>query len=779
MKNILITLSILTLALFTSCTKGNADETVQNGTIAVTISTEVNEDSKTAVTTYGHSSWTADDTLGVAYAAKNTDSWIDSGRKFTSAGAGETTVFSGSIAAPEYAGKYNLYALHPYSPSAVWTSPSSVKITLPQSQTAKNGKNYGYDATLDSSADILISDAKEIDLTASTANLSDVKLSFARMNAIASVRVEGISRSDVSGNDQVQTVTVSTDAAEGLAGDMTVDFTSCAVSMTDARNSVSLILTDKPVLSALVANLCVAPVTIPSGKSITIEIETVDYKLSKKVTLSSPLALTSNLLEKFVCEIDSGWTKQGESTDFAGSGTSADPYLIQNYKDMLRLSVYTNGSDYASYTKKYYKMTADIDMTLAGNFTPICSAAGSNTFKGTFDGDNHCIYNLTITNSITMTGLFGYIGYKDNGSTLGDVATVKNIKIGTKDGTTYDGVSKVTFSTTATGWSYVAAFCAATYNGIISGIDNYMPVEIASMSKGKIRAGALSGIVQYRSTYDKCNNYAEVNNYNAETEFLENLIGGLFGTIANSTDVTITSCNNYGNVLSTSPSCTCLGGIYANVSSAQYLKMSSCKNYGAVTLSGTKALGTTGARLGGVAAYINSNTATMTSCENYGTISSTFVGLYSVGGVLGGSLKNPTITSCRNFGEISVDSNTSYADISVGGVCGRMDGGITVDSCTNTGSVKAVSSKPVKAGGIAGSLVNASAKLKKSDFNGSVEGTSPLLNIGAVAGSNIGTVTDCTVAGYVGGTALTSSNFNSYVCGSNTGTITGTAFGTH
>lgn len=104
-------------------------------------------------------------------------------------------------------------------------------------------------------------------------------------------------------------------------------------------------------------------------------------------------------------------------TEFPGSGTQADPYLISSLDHLILLSDKVNGdkeynytyynNTYArSYLGKYFKLTADIDM--AGyRFDPI----GNNfrqIFAGQFDGDGHTIKNLSVnTGSTGYAGLFG------------------------------------------------------------------------------------------------------------------------------------------------------------------------------------------------------------------------------------------------------------------------------------------------------------------------------------------------------------------------------------
>ena len=54
-----------------------------------------------------------------------------------------------------------------------------------------------------------------------------------------------------------------------------------------------------------------------------------------------------------------------------------------------------------------FKLAEDIDFSQVENFTAIGNDI--KPFKGTFDGDNHTIKNLTINNEANYQGLFGYV----------------------------------------------------------------------------------------------------------------------------------------------------------------------------------------------------------------------------------------------------------------------------------------------------------------------------------------------------------------------------------
>ena len=96
-----------------------------------------------------------------------------------------------------------------------------------------------------------------------------------------------------------------------------------------------------------------------------------------------------------------------------GTGAETDPYLICTAQQLAQLATFVNANN-ANYNDKYYELTADIDLNVA----PYNEGAGwmpigaNNSFRGTFDGNNHKISGLYINNSVLDgAGLFGgFIG---------------------------------------------------------------------------------------------------------------------------------------------------------------------------------------------------------------------------------------------------------------------------------------------------------------------------------------------------------------------------------
>ena len=124
-------------------------------------------------------------------------------------------------------------------------------------------------------------------------------------------------------------------------------------------------------------------------------------------------------------------TVSAADSNFTGSGTQSDPYLISTASDLTILATLTNNAKdkttAAEYASKYYQLTADIDMS-GVSYTPISWATSMYTaqgasFTGTLDGNNHVIKNVTMKTASTYGATYGIIGY------LGGNGTVKNLGI--------------------------------------------------------------------------------------------------------------------------------------------------------------------------------------------------------------------------------------------------------------------------------------------------------------------------------------------------------------
>jgi len=121
--------------------------------------------------------------------------------------------------------------------------------------------------------------------------------------------------------------------------------------------------------------------------------------------------------------------KLSTTTDFhvtapTGTGTNADPYIIDSPEDLLWLSRQCAAGN-TSAGSAYYRQTADIDMSAVTNFVPIGTESSNSRFTGNYDGGNYKITNLNITDSgvkfaESYYGYYGLFGYTQG-------AVIKNI----------------------------------------------------------------------------------------------------------------------------------------------------------------------------------------------------------------------------------------------------------------------------------------------------------------------------------------------------------------
>lgn len=90
-----------------------------------------------------------------------------------------------------------------------------------------------------------------------------------------------------------------------------------------------------------------------------------------------------------------------------GSGTQADPYLIETAQNLAWISEMVNNG-VATYNGVWFKLTSDLNMRNIA-WVPIGNST-TNCFCGKFDGANHFIDSISVTGGYTYKGLFGITG---------------------------------------------------------------------------------------------------------------------------------------------------------------------------------------------------------------------------------------------------------------------------------------------------------------------------------------------------------------------------------
>jgi hypothetical protein len=293
-----------------------------------------------------------------------------------------------------------------------------------------------------------------------------------------------------------------------------------------------------------------------------------------------------------------------------------------------------------------YKQEADLDL-LDIRWTPI---GRSSSFSGIFDGDNHTLANLKISESeYSYAGLFGW-----------NIGTVRNVHV---------------ISGSVSGGIYAGGICGMNDNGIISKCSNASRVSSGANYVGGICGSSSSS--NSSSSITACYNTGSISGTGGVV-----YIGGVCGssttasTSTTTSSTSITACYNTGSVSGPAVVEGFVGGIcgYCSCSSSSffsydyysYSSITACYNIGSVSVSSKASDAHAYARVGGIcgsSSSSNSSSSSITACYNTGSVS----GVGPTGGICGFSSSSNfssfSIAACYNTGSVSgVDT--------AGGVCG-------------------------------------------------------------------------------------------------------------
>lgn len=242
--------------------------------------------------------------------------------------------------------------------------------------------------------------------------------------------------------------------------------------------------------------------------------------------------------------------KVNEKMPWSGAGTETDPYLLSTKDELCAIS--EKIAKGYTFKNKFFKMTADIDLSEVENWTPI--GTSRTQFDGTFDGDGHKIENLTSTSN----GLFGYAGTN---------SVIKNV--GVASGTVGTPDSYGSWRGGIVGWSNGADIINC-FNGATVYASGYSGGVV-----GTVRDGG-------ESLIEGCYNVGTVVGKNDG-------IGGIVGHIdttreqgGTSVCVTLKNCYNLGSVSGNGT----VGGIVGKIQDGHTFE--NCYNGGAVSATNEK-----------------------------------------------------------------------------------------------------------------------------------------------------------------------------------------------
>lgn len=323
-----------------------------------------------------------------------------------------------------------------------------------------------------------------------------------------------------------------------------------------------------------------------------------------------------------------------------GSGEPNNPYKIATKADLLAL-----GGTPADYNKCFI-LTADVNMGGQVFTTAIIAADTSSSggfqgtaFTGTFDGNDHSIFNLTIDANETSNdylGLFGWIGQGGIVKNLGIEEMTIILTVGSSDfvgglcGYNYYGSITNCYSTgSLAGYYYEAGgLCGENYHGTITDCSSSVAVTGNYQTGGLCGFNIFSSIINCYSTGNVSGNYC---------------IGGLCGESHTSN---ISDCYSTGNVTGGG----CSGGL---VGTNEFGSISNCYATGSVTGSDDYTGGLCGENFSGIS-----------NCYATGSVT----GSDYTGGLCGYS--GGDISYCYATGSITGNMFT-------GGLCGVSYGSIT------------------------------------------------------------------------------------------------------
>lgn len=444
------------------------------------------------------------------------------------------------------------------------------------------------------------------------------------------------------------------------------------------------------------------------------------------------------------------------------------------------------------------EVTITADINLGGE-----TLAPGKAFDGVLDGKDHKVYNFKVASTANNSGLI-----------LTNNGTIKNLILGSSDGTSYDGVSEVGFAAGAAKNNHVGGLCA--YNaGTIQNVKQFAKVVSGGNSGETSGIGGIAGSAVAVASFIGCHNYAElsVGNTAAET-----YIGGIVGNVNTGSAekvVTVENCtNNVPLTLSIiNTRAVCFGGIIGRTNFVA--EVSYCTNNEAISYVQPEATGGNFIHIAGVAGAIYNN-STVRNCVNNGKVSSDRLQVSRIGGIVGTLNKGGTVSSCTNNGEVELKQNaandnwqaaggivgfqeavdkpnvikgntnnasvtvvvenvTSHANkVSAGGIIGTCAKTLEISGNTNKGAVSVTNAKagPVYAGGIVGWMKDAECFTSGNVNSGSV----------AAATSDNSSLAAGGVAGYLsvaGSYCSEDKNTGAVTCAlaANTGSIAGVNVG--
>ena len=480
---------------------------------------------------------------------------------------------------------------------------------------------------------------------------------------------------------------------------------------------------------------------------------------------------------KIVSDIDMSGKTIASSVGFAGT-LDGQGYSIKNLSSTVPL----------------FETTASTAVVKNIVLDASCSFTASNYVFGPIVGENYgtisgCTNNAPVSytydTSLSVASFIGGIA----GASFGAVSDCTNNGAVTQssDGVIRGGAAGIV--------AYMgAAISGCTNYGTITHSGTRTGSKVSAYSSASTLACNVGGVVAYGEdgfSMSSCNNYGTVNFTHTAIDVTSNINRHMIGGVVGNPIGSVESCNNYGAVNVSAKSSTgaaitgsgteyivCVGGVSGgdyNSSSQNVSPMSNCTNSGTVTVDFDAAQ--SNSAIGGVVGWpgveSKDQTITITNCSNSGDVIIKGYGKGRIGGFIGGS---GNLVSCSNTGTLTIESTYSTS------VAGAFAGFHTttthcITDCTAGGSV-VTKTALAGLGGLVGNFGNVAnsattgctVNCTLTDESGSIDSTISGMVVGLWNGTSyaitIGTSdTPIKVSGSILGTAITESNYESYLSG--------------
>ena len=300
------------------------------------------------------------------------------------------------------------------------------------------------------------------------------------------------------------------------------------------------------------------------------------------------------------------------------------------------------------------------------------------TFDGIFEGQSHKIYNLIVTSDADNTGFISRL-----------TGTLKNLTIGSSNGSSWDNVSTITHNGTSASdddTRYLGLVGRAAGDASMIGVNNYAKI-VAAATNSRVYIGGLVGLVPGSEslTLTNCKNYGAVTN-NSTWTGSQTRMGGIVGQCSGA--ITASGVENHGDLTINNSKTNFVGGLCGDLGGGS--EVSGSKNYGAITFTDS---GTSKSYLGGCFGSVRGST--VSDCHNYGSIMATRNAEHWFGGIAGFfESGESTITGCTNHtgADLEVTSSVSQR-VLMGGITGgcQYNGsgpfGVTLQNCKNEAAI--------------------------------------------------------------------------------------------